>query len=211
MFNSNSGSLLLQRLGFFEDKALKRTTTSYEVWRNILNPETMMDGEALMVLLEWTIYGFSDGQKLGLLVAQSKMWLADRSFWQSWVLNNEPQRIPPVKCGKWVCMKEEPVWGNEVVNDKLRTALDIRFSEHTGAAPGSTTAQPSRDIPLGQMELPKRDGTNYILQGLQLMSWDYIKGKVGHHMAPESFSKSRKLIYQDLCSCVLETSAILGR
>jgi len=70
-------------------------------------------------------------------------------------------------------MKEEPVWGN----DKSRTALDIRFSEQTGAAPGSTAAQPSRDIPLGQIELPKRDGTNNVLQGLQLMSWDYIKGK----------------------------------
>jgi len=192
MFYANSGSLLLQRLGFFGDMALKCTTNSYEVLQNILNPEKMMDGEALMVLLEWTIYRFSDGKKLGLKAAQSKTWLADGSFWQSWVLNNKPQRIPPVKCGKWVCTEEEPVWGNKVINDKLRTALDIRFSEHTGAAPGSTTAQPSRDIPLGQMELPKRDGTNYILQGLQLMSWDYIKGKVGYYMLLESFSTSRK-------------------
>jgi len=42
--------------------ALKRTTNSYEVWQDILNQEKMMDGEALMVLLEWTIYGFS-GEK----------------------------------------------------------------------------------------------------------------------------------------------------
>ena len=89
-------------------------------------------------------------------------------------------------------MKEEQVWGNEVVNDKLRTALNIRFSEQTGAAPGSTAAQPSRDIQLGQIELPKRDGTNNVLQGLQLMSWDYIKGKVGYYMPLESFSNSRK-------------------
>jgi len=36
---------------------LKRTTNSIEIWRNILNPEKMMDGEALMVL--W------NGQSMG--------------------------------------------------------------------------------------------------------------------------------------------------
>ena len=63
VFDANSGSSFLQRLGFFGDMALKRTTNSYEVWRDILNPERMMDGEALMVLLEWTIYGFSGEKK----------------------------------------------------------------------------------------------------------------------------------------------------
>ena len=86
----------------------------------------MMDGEALTVLLEWTTYGFSGEKELGLPASQSKTWLADRSFWQSWVKENEPQHIPPVKCIKWVCMKEEPVWGNEVVNDKLSTASPDR-------------------------------------------------------------------------------------
>ena len=62
--HANSGSLFLQRLGFFGDMALKRTTNSCKVWRDILNPE-MMNGEALMVLLEWTIYGFSGEKKLG--------------------------------------------------------------------------------------------------------------------------------------------------
>jgi len=42
--------------------ALKRTTNSYDIWRDMLNPEKMMNGEALMVLLEWTIDGFS-GEK----------------------------------------------------------------------------------------------------------------------------------------------------
>ena len=79
-------------------KALKRTTNSYKVWRDILNPEKMMDGEALTVLLEWTIYGFSGEKELGLPASQSKKWLADRSFWQSWVRENEPQHIPLVKC-----------------------------------------------------------------------------------------------------------------
>ena len=45
--------------------ALKRTTNSYKVWRDILNPEKMMDGEALTVILEWTIYGFSGETELG--------------------------------------------------------------------------------------------------------------------------------------------------
>ena len=70
VFDANSGSLFLQRLGFFGDMALKRTTNSYEVWRHILNLERMMDGEALMVLLEWTIYGFSGDKKIGLLASQ---------------------------------------------------------------------------------------------------------------------------------------------
>jgi len=39
------------------------TTNAYEVWRDILYPEKMMDGEALMALLEWTIYGFSGEKK----------------------------------------------------------------------------------------------------------------------------------------------------
>ena len=46
-FDINLGSLVLQRLGFFSDVILKRTTNSIEIWRNILNPEKMMDGEAL--------------------------------------------------------------------------------------------------------------------------------------------------------------------
>ena len=54
-FDTNLGSLVLQRLGFFSNMAPKRTTNSTEIWCNILNPEKMMDGEALMMLLEWTI------------------------------------------------------------------------------------------------------------------------------------------------------------
>ena len=34
VFDANSGSLFLQRLGFFGDMALKRTTNSYKVWRD---------------------------------------------------------------------------------------------------------------------------------------------------------------------------------
>jgi len=44
VFDANFGSLFLQRLGFFGDMALKRTTNSYEIWRDILNPARMMDG-----------------------------------------------------------------------------------------------------------------------------------------------------------------------
>jgi len=51
-FDTNRSPLVLQRLGFFSDIAHKRTTNSIEIWRNILNPEKLLDGEALMVLLE---------------------------------------------------------------------------------------------------------------------------------------------------------------
>jgi len=58
MFDANSGSLFLQRLGFFGDMALKRTTNSYEVRGNILNLEKMMDGKALMVYMDnsWVLW-----------------------------------------------------------------------------------------------------------------------------------------------------------
>jgi len=177
VFDANSGFLFLQRLGFFGDMALKRTTNSYKVWRDMLNPEKMMDGEALMVLLEWTIYGFSGKRELGLPASQCKTWLADRSFWQSWVNQNEPQHILPVKI---MCMKAEPVWGNEVVNDKISTALDTCFSGQTVAALGFTAlSQQSRDIPLMRADLPEQHVTSSALQGLQLMTNNYIKGKAG--------------------------------
>jgi len=57
MFDTSIGSLVLQRLGFFSDNTLKRTTNSSEIWRNILHSDKIMNGEILMVLLEWTIHG----------------------------------------------------------------------------------------------------------------------------------------------------------
>jgi len=66
MFDTNIGSLVLQRLGFFSDNTLKRTTNSSEIWRNILNSDKKMDGEILMVLLEWTIHGNPSRKELGL-------------------------------------------------------------------------------------------------------------------------------------------------
>ena len=86
-------------------------------------------------------------------------------------------------------MKEEPVWGNEVVNDKLSNALDTCFSGQTVAALGFTAL---RDIPLMRADLPKQHVTSSALQGLQLMTSDYIKGKAGFYMTLESFSHSRK-------------------
>ena len=53
MFDTGTGLLVLQRLGFFGDNLLKRTTNSNEIWRNILHSDRMMDGEILTVLLEW--------------------------------------------------------------------------------------------------------------------------------------------------------------
>ena len=82
-FDTNMGSLVLQRLGFFSDIALKRTTNSIEIWCNILNPDKMMDGEILRVLLEWTIHENPSNDELGLPEAQNKTWLVDRSFWRT--------------------------------------------------------------------------------------------------------------------------------
>ena len=83
MFDTGTGLLVLQRLGFFGDNLLKRTTNSNEIWRNILHSDRMMDGEILTVLLEWTIHGHPSREELGLPIAQDTSWLVDRSFWQS--------------------------------------------------------------------------------------------------------------------------------
>ena len=45
--DSQVGTHVLQRLGFFNDSILKRTTNSFEIWQNILNPDKMMNGETL--------------------------------------------------------------------------------------------------------------------------------------------------------------------
>jgi len=42
VFDANSDCWFLQRLRFFGDMALKRTTNSFQVWRDILNPGKMM-------------------------------------------------------------------------------------------------------------------------------------------------------------------------
>ena len=85
------------------------------------------------------------------------------------------------------------MWGNEVVNDKLSTALDTCFHGQTVAALGFTAlSQQSRDIPLMCADLPKQHVTSSAMQGLQLMTSDYIKGKAGFYMTLESFSNSRK-------------------
>jgi len=90
-------------------------------------------------------------------------------------------------------MKKEPVWGNEVVNDKLSTALDTCFSGQMVAALGFTAfSQRSRDILLMRADLPKHHVTSSALQGLQLMTNDYIEGKAGFYMTLEGFSNSRK-------------------
>jgi len=65
MFDTSTCSLVLQRFGFFGDNILKRTTNSSEIWRNILHSDKKMDGEILMVLLEWTIHGNPSREELG--------------------------------------------------------------------------------------------------------------------------------------------------
>jgi len=170
MFDINVGSLVLQRLGFFNNIALKCTTNSIEIWRNILNPDKMMDGETLTVLLEWRIHANPSNEDLGSPEAQSKTWLVDRSFWQSWEQNNAPQPVPIVKCKEWVCVEIEPIWGTEVTHNRLRKLLDICFSKQT------KDTHPSGD-PVKQCVLLDQDRPNNDLEGVQLMTCDYIKGR----------------------------------
>ena len=175
MFDTKLGSLVLQRLGFFSDTALKRTTNSIEIWRNILNPDKMMDGETLTVLLEWTIHGSPSNDKLGLPEAQSKTWLVDRSFWQSWEQNNEPQPVPWVKCKEWVCIEREPIWGMEATHNRLCRLLDVCFSKCIHYI------DPKDGGLVYRCALPDQDRPNTDLEGTQFMTSDYIKGTKGHY------------------------------
>jgi len=148
--DTTQGPLSLQRLGFFRDRIHKRTTNSIEMWRNILNPEKMMDGEVLMVLLEWTIHGCSGKDKLDLPEAHSKTWLVDRCFWQSWEQKNKPPLVTPEKCSNWTCVEDEPVWGTEVKQNRLRKRLNTGFSEQ------KRTTYPTGDTPLRQYVYPAK-------------------------------------------------------
>jgi len=112
-FDTNLGSLVLQRLGFSSDMALKRTTNSIEIWRNILNPEKMMDGEALMVLLEWTIHGSLGNDKLGLPEASRKTLLVDRYFWQSWNKKMNPNMCLQGNTVTGCASKNNPYWAQK--------------------------------------------------------------------------------------------------
>ena len=87
---------------------------------------------------------------------------------------NEPRHVPPGKCSNWACVEEEPVWGTGVIHDRLRKSLDIFFSKHT------KITHPRGDAALRQCVLPRLDTPNHALEGVQLMSCDYIIGTVGH-------------------------------
>jgi len=141
-----------------------------------------MDGEILMVLLEWTTHGNPSREELGLPKAQDTSWLVDRSFWQSWVQNNEPQKVPLATRKEWVCIDREPTWGTEVSHNGLCKLLDTCFSTRT--TEGETSAR--------QYALLDLDCSSVDLTGIQFMTCDYIKGTEGHYMPKENFLYLRK-------------------
>ena len=131
-----------------------------------------------MVLLEWN----PSREELGLPKAQDTSWLVDRSFWQSWVQNNEPQIVPLVTSKEWVCIDREPTWGTKVSHNVLCKLLDTCFS--TRATERETSAR--------QYALLDLDRSSVDLTGIQFMTCDYIKGTAGHYMPKESFLYLRK-------------------
>jgi len=169
MFDTDTGRLVLQRLGFFGDNHLKRTTNSYEIWRNILHPDRMMDGEILTVLLEWTMQGHPGREELGLPIAKDISWLVDRSFWQSWVLNNEPQAVALTMRKEWMCIDREPTWGTEVHHSGLCQFLETCFSKR--AAKGK--------VPMRQDDLLVLDCSSIDFLGTRFTTCDYINGTKG--------------------------------
>jgi len=182
MLDTDTGRLVLQRLGFFGDNHLKRTTNSYEIWRNILHPDRMMDGEILMVLLEWTMQGQPGREELGLPPAQDTSWLVDRSFWQSWVLNNEPQAVNLTTRREWMCIDREPTWGTEVHHFGLCQFLETGFSKR--AVKG--------EVPMRSDNLLVLECSSIDFLGTRFTTCDYIHGTKGYYMPRENFLYFRK-------------------
>ena len=185
-FDSQVGTHVLQRLGFFMDSISKRTTNSYEIWQNILNPDKMMNGETLMVLLEWTIHGSPTIEALGLPPAPNTTWLVDRSFWQSWEQNNKP--LPVSWEGtEWVCVDQEPIWGTVIDHVEMSTTLDLCFSKSESNISANDGHSPCRRTLLDR-PMPRTDPVN-----LRLMTDNYIIGTGGYYMPSESFRYFRKI------------------
>jgi len=91
-----------------------------------------------------------------------------------------------VKCKELVFVDIEPIWGREVTHNRLRKLLEICFSKQTN------DTHPRGDTPVRQCVLPDQDRPNNDLEGVQLMTCDYIKGTEGHYMPRESFLNLRK-------------------
>ena len=100
VYDTTSQGFVQQQLDLFGEIEGGKTTSTVQVWRDILNPEVMMNCEVLRILLNWTTYCFSRNDELDLPAAQSKTWLADVALWQFCVQQNDPKRLPPAKRSK---------------------------------------------------------------------------------------------------------------
>ena len=144
-----------------------------------------MNGETLMVLLEWTIHGSPTIEILGLPPAPNNTWLVDRSFWQSWELNNKPLPVS-WESTEWVCIDQEPVWGTAIDHVEMSTTLDLCFSKiESNIFPNSHNSC-RRTLP--DRLRPRTDPANS-----RLMTDNYIIGTGGYYMPSESFRYLRKI------------------
>ena len=94
--------------------------------------------------------------------------------------------MPWVKCKEWVCVEREPIWGTEVTHNSLCKNLDICFHKRT------KDIDPKGETSVRQCVLQDHDRPNINIEGVQLMTCDYIKGTEGHYMPRESFLNLRK-------------------
>ena len=139
-----------------------------------------------MVLLEWTIHGSPIIETLGLPMALSNTWLADRSFWQSWEQNTKPLPVS-WESKEWVCVDQEPVWGTAIDHVEMSTILDLCFSKvENNISPNDSDRQCRRTLP--DRSSPKTDPVD-----IRLMTDNYIIGAVGYYMPSESFRYLRKI------------------
>ena len=112
-------------------------------------------------------------------MAQSKTWLVDRSFWQSWELNNKPLPVP-WESKEWVCIDQEPAWGTAITHKGMSKILDICFSKDKNNISPSGSDRLCRRTLLDQFS-PKADPAE-----IRLMTDNHIIGGEGYYMPREA-------------------------
>jgi len=116
----------------------------------------MMTDEIFGTVLTVNIYGHS--KELQLSTSLAKTWILNESFWNTWHKINTQEKASG---RRWVCLEEEPVWGNEVLRQEISAFLDKRQSN-------------IKSLSLSLEELSLLNGNHFTTD-------DFIRGQVGFY------------------------------
>ena len=121
-----------------------------------------------------------------LPTALNKTWLADTDFWGYWVFAN---KLTPNKSRKWVCLENEPVWGNEMAWQLLTDALDVFFKQTDLLKSNELSEKEARagiSSPLRQISLTTKDIESLKQVRPKVKSNDYVRGSFGFYTILDS-------------------------